>query len=90
MARKSNGLEKYALGMSNQVHGPSVLRSAAKKVARMCLRRAISWSPGGSALHFDEHFRNLGIAAVEARECLQRHYTLLDLSFGIMFKRSRL
>ena len=85
MARKSNGLEKYALGMSNQVHGPSVLRSAAKKVAR-----AISWSPGGSALHFDEHFRNLGIAAVEARECLQRHYTLLDLSFGIMFKRSRL
>jgi len=36
MARKSNGLEKYALGMSNQVHGPSVLRSAAKKVARTC------------------------------------------------------
>ena len=31
MARKSNGLEKYALGMSNQVHGPSVLRSAAIK-----------------------------------------------------------
>jgi len=27
MARKSNGLEKYALGMSNQVHGPSVFRS---------------------------------------------------------------
>ena len=42
MARKSNGLEKYALGMSNQVHGPSVLRSAAKKVARMCLRSAIT------------------------------------------------
>ena len=36
MARKSNGLEKYALGMSNQVHGPSVLRSAAKKIARTC------------------------------------------------------
>ena len=53
MARKSNGLEKYALGMSNQVHGPSVFRSGT-----VCKENDQAWSPGGSATHFDANPRS--------------------------------